>query len=143
MNGLDRTLWLVGGSVHFLVIWPSSLIYGGALVSTTVAWFLQRPDRRWRPRYWFVATHILFFVAVVALGVLRASPFNKSTPHPRDEWASQALMTLLWGSCASCAFWIFYLKEFRWFATGLMLLLEAPVLTAVLMADISIASDLI
>jgi hypothetical protein len=47
----------------------------------------------------------------------------------------------MYGSFASCVFWIWRMNGFRWFAASLMALMEVPVLGALFVAGMSVTGD--
>ena len=59
-------------------------------------------------------------------------------PNPAGE---TYLDVALYGSLASCAFWIWRMKGFRWSAAMLMAMLEVPVFGALFVAGMSVSGD--
>jgi hypothetical protein len=114
------------------------------LISLTLAAIKQRPFERelWKPHHWLVLTHLLFFPAVIAAGVVWANPVtNPTVPHHAIETGRWSLDLLWYASLGSCAWWIWRMRGFRWFATSLMLLAEVPVFCGLFIAGMSIAGD--
>lgn len=102
---------------------PMCVVLIAALIA--LAPMVRRPfqKRLWKPHYWLVLTHLLFFAGAIALGVLRPNP----DPHREGDPAALRLLSALWwGSLASCAFWIWRMKGFRWWACALIAILQAP-----------------
>ena len=59
-----------------------------ALASLTLAAIIQKPFERqlWKPYHWLVLTHLLFFPAVIAAGLIWANPItNPTVPHRAIE----------------------------------------------------------
>ena len=112
--------------------------------SLTLAAIKQRPFKRelWKPYPWLVLTHLLFFPAVIAAGVVWANPVtNPTVPHHAVEAGRRSLDLLWYASLASCAWWIWRMRGFRWFATSLMFLVEVPVFCGLFIAGMSVAGD--
>jgi hypothetical protein len=64
------------------------------------------------------------------------------SPYPRENQIGTVCLDILWcASFASCAFWVWRMKGFRWFAISLMALLELPILGAILVAGMSVSGD--
>jgi hypothetical protein len=102
----------------------------------------QRPfhTRRWKPYHWLALTHLLFFAAAIVVGVLCQNPItNPGVPHHAGRSASLCLDALSYGSFASCAFWVWRMKGFRWYAGSLMALMELPTFGALFVAGMSVA----
>jgi hypothetical protein len=96
----------------------------------------------WKPYHWFFACHLLFFVAVIAVGVFGVNPISNPTiPHPPIRSAELCLDALTYGSLVSCGFWIWSMKGFRWFATSLMALAELIVWGALFVAGMAVSGD--
>jgi hypothetical protein len=115
-----------------------------AVISLTFAAIKQRPLERklWKPHHWLVLTHLLFFPAVIAAGVMWANPVtNPTVPHHAIETGRRSLDLLWYASIASCAWWIWRMRGFRWFATSLMLFAEVPVFCGLFIAWMSVAGD--
>ena len=98
-----------------------------ALASLTLAAKRQKPFERHlrRPYHWLTLTHLLFFPAVIAAGMIWANPItNPSIPHRAVEAGQRWLDVLMYASLASCVWWVWRMRGFRWFAASLMLLGE-------------------
>jgi hypothetical protein len=96
----------------------------------------------WKPYHWLVLTQCLFFAAAIAVGVLGASPTtNPTIPHHPSRTATLWLNVLDYSSLASCAFWIWRMKGFRWYGSSLMGLIELPTFAALFVAGMSITGD--
>jgi hypothetical protein len=123
------------------------LMFASALAVIGLFWatIKQQPFRthRWRPHHWFVFGHLLFFVAAIAIGVFGAHPSPTLPPlrTPPISAAEHALAVVWYGSIASCVFWVWTMKGFRWFAASLMLLTETVVFGALFIAGMAVSGD--
>jgi hypothetical protein len=80
------------------------------------------------------------FAAAIVVGVWWANPITSyNIPHQAVPIAKVLLDVLFYGSFASCAFWIWRMKGFRWYATSVMALAEVPIMGALLISAMSIA----
>jgi hypothetical protein len=125
-------------AMYFVTYPPMCVVSIAALIA--LAPMARRPfqKRLWKPHYWLVLTHLLFFAGAIALGVLRPNP----DPHREGDPAALLLLwTLWWGSLASCVFWIWWMKGFRLWACALMAILQAPVMGALFVAGMSVTGD--
>jgi hypothetical protein len=114
------------------------------LLSLTLATMKQRPFKKelWKPRYWLVLAHFLFFPAVIAVGVIWANPVtNPLVPHHAVETGRRCLDLLWYASLASCAWWVWQMRGLRWFAASLVLLAEVLVFNALFISGMSVAGD--
>jgi len=90
-----------------------------------------------------VLSHLLFFAATIYIGVLypaEGSPYNGSS-RAIHHGAEAALDVLFYGSLASCAFWIWRMKGFRWLSASLMTIVECPIIGALFIAGMSVTGD--
>jgi hypothetical protein len=88
-------------------------------------------------------SHLFFFAAAIFIGtVYRAegSPYAGSV-RTIHHGASAALEILFYTSFAFCAFWIWCMKGFRWFAVSLMAVMECPIVGALFIAGMSVTGD--
>jgi hypothetical protein len=96
----------------------------------------------WRRGYSLALTHLLFFVAIVGVGT-----FGAATPGVwRGETyvsrpATWCLTILFYSSFVSWAFWIWRMKGLRWFAAGLVGVMQAFVVGASFVAAMSVSGD--
>ncbi len=144
MGHVQSALRFSEWALEFMLVPPVCFVFALAAVSFVWAGQKQRPyqTRLWKPYHWLVLTHLLFFPAVILVGVLCANPVtNPTIPHQTDRSARFYLDALSYGSFASCAFWIWRMKGFRWYASSLMALIELPTFGALLVAGMSIAGD--
>jgi hypothetical protein len=128
-----------------MILPPFCILLPLAVVSLVWAWRLQQPVSRglWRPVHWLVLSHLFFFAATIFIGSLyhaEGSPYNGS-PRTIHHGAEVALNTLFYGSLVSCAFWIWRMKGFRWFAASLMAVIECPIVGASFIAGMSVTGD--
>jgi hypothetical protein len=123
---------------------PTALIAVVALISLVRAGIKQRPFRMhlWKAHHWLSLSHLLFFAAAITVGVLCAAPLT-GPPFARspNRAGVRYLDVVMYGSFASCVFWIWRMKGFRWFACSLMALMEVPVLGALFVAGMSVTGD--
>lgn len=123
---------------------PLAAVFVPAVGCCCVAAWKQRPFRPevWKPHYWLLLTHLLFFPVVIAVGVVCDSPlYVPSTSRNPNPTGTLLMESLWWVSLASCAFWIWRLRGIRWFSAGLMTLMEVPVLGALFIAGMSVSGD--
>ena len=121
---------------------PIALIVVIASGSLACAGIQQAPFRTqaWKTHHWFVLSHMLFFAAAIAVGMLWPATGPPSTRFP-NRAGVRYLDAVMYSSFASCAFWIWRMKGFRWFAGSLMALMEVPVLGALFVAGMSVTGD--
>ena len=115
-----------------------------ALTSLTLAAAKQKPVERqlWKPYHWLVVTHLLFFPAVIAAGIVWANPItNPTVPHSAVEAGRRWLDVLMYASFASCVWWVWRMRGFRWFAVSLMLVGEVLVFCALFISGMSLSGD--
>jgi hypothetical protein len=120
-----------------MILPPLSILLPLAVLSLVWAWRHQQPVRKqlWRPVHWLVFSHLLFFGMAILIGDLYPYDRPARTVHHR---ADQALDFLFFASLASCAFWIWRMKGFRWFAASLMAVMQCPILGALFIAGMSV-----
>jgi hypothetical protein len=144
MNQLHTALTFSLSALEFMVLPPLGLML---VVATTIvvqgAWKLRgRLESLFgESRHWAVLTHLLFFPAVIAAGVLLPASTLNGQPRSPNRFGNATLYLLLCASLVSCVFWIWKLKRFRWLAVGLMGLMELPVLGALIVAGMSVTGD--
>ena len=115
-----------------------------AVTSLALAAVRQKPYSRglWKPYHWLVLTHLLFFPAVIAAGIIWANPItNPTVPHHAIEAGRWWLNVLMFASFASCVWWVWRMRGFRWFAVSLMLLAEVLVFCSLFISGMSVAGD--
>jgi hypothetical protein len=142
MDEMEVAMRFSRWALELVFFTPVHFVFALVLISIVWAGIKQRPFRArlWQPHHWLVLTHLLFFAAAVALGVLCAND-NRTAPDHSGRLANLCLGALFYGSFGSCAFWIWRMKGFRWFASSLMALIELPTFGAVFVAGMSITGD--
>ena len=132
-------------ALESVILPPLCILLPLAVVSLVWAWRRQQPVSRglWRPVHWLMLSHLFFFAATIFIGMLypaEGSPYNGS-PQIIHHGAEAALNRLFYGSLVSCAFWIWRMKGFRWFAASLMAVIECPIVGALFIAGMSVTGD--
>jgi len=144
------------GSGHFvrqfwtLTVWsiqslfympPLTALFILALLSLSLAAWKQRPlqSPRWKRSHWLVLTQLLFFPAVISIGVLYPAP-GPSFYHP-ESVASRVCDFLGLLSLALGAFWVFRMKGVRWFAISLVAALQMILMGAFFVAGMAVSGD--
>ena len=131
-------------SLEFLFVIPRMLvIFLSATVSLFLALWKQRPfdSPLWKRSHWLVLTQLLFFPAVILIGVLYPadSPsYLRSTPY---SVANHVCNFLGWFSLALAAFWVYRMRGFRWFAVSVVTLLEMILAGAFFVTGMAITGD--
>jgi hypothetical protein len=76
-------------SLEFLGVPPVLLIAGISIVSVVVAFMRQQTirTRLWRTWHWLIFTQLLFFPAMVAIGVLFPAPYGPRYGR-ETKWAN-------------------------------------------------------
>ena len=141
MNAFSTALRYSEWSLECVLIPPFAILFAVAALSCTAAAVIQRPWRKhlWKRNYFSIASHTLFFVAAMVIGVHWA--VSPGSINRVNGAANFWLGTVSFGSLASCAFWVWRMKGIRWFAASLLSLAEVLVLGAVLVAGMSISGD--
>jgi len=139
MDQLHAALQLSAWALEFMLLPPIALILVIAAASVAWAALKQKPAESlfWKQRRWAVLAHLLFFPVAIAVGVLLPDGGSSSA----NRFGNTSLKILLCASLISCVFWIWRMKQLRWFAVGLMALLEMPVLGALFVAGMSVTGD--
>lgn len=144
MEHIHTALRFSEWALEFMIVPPACFALVFAAISFVWAGQKQRPfqTRLWKPHHWLALTHLLFFAAAIAVGVIWANPItNPTIPHRADPFAKLCLDFVAYGSLVSCAFWIWRMKGFRWYATSLVALVELPTWGALFVAGMAIAGD--
>ena len=133
---------LSGWSIKSLIALPLLLILlFVACLSLALAFAKQRPFQNslWRSSHWLVLTQLLFFPAVISLGVL--CPASGPSAFHGESTASRAyeLMGLL--SILLGAFWVYRMRGFRWFAFSLVAVLQIILMGAFFIAGMAVSGD--
>jgi len=117
MNFVSTSLRFAEWALEAVVIPPVLIVFVLALGSLSLAAIRQKPFRRglWKPYYWLVLTHLLFFPGVIAVGVIWVNPItNPTVPHHGIEAGRWWLDSLMYASFASCIWWSWRMRGFRW-----------------------------
>src|SRR5436309_2253208 len=96
------SLW----SLQFFALPPALLVTVACIVSVVLAFVRQQPFRSglWRSSYWLIFTQLLFFPAIVTVGVL--FPAVSGPPHAKENLMGERLLDgLFYLSLATSAFW--------------------------------------
>jgi hypothetical protein len=119
MERIHTALRFAEWALEFMIVPPICFAFLAAAISLVWAGQKQRPvqTRLWKPHHWLAFTHLLFFAAAIVVGVLGQNPVtNPTIAHSADKTAMFYLDAVTYGSLASCAFWIWRMKGFRWYA---------------------------
>jgi hypothetical protein len=87
---------------------------------------------------------MLFFATAIAVGVFGANPGISANPmrQPLPNLAAKHwLDAVTYASIASCGFWIWRMKGFRWFAVSLLIMAEVITWGAFFIAGMSVSGD--
>jgi hypothetical protein len=144
MNFFSTFLRFAEWALEAVLIPRVLVVFVLALTSLTLAAITQKPIERrlWKPYHWLVLTHLLFFPAVIAAGIIWANPItNPTVPHQAIEAGRRCLDVLMYASFASCVWWVWRMRGFRWFAVSLMLLAESLVFCGLFISGMSVAGD--
>ncbi len=144
MERMHTALRFSEWALEFVVVPPICFAFALAAISLVWAAQKQRPFQTglWKPHHWLAFTHLLFFVAAIAVGVLGQNQVtNPTITHSVDRTAALYLDAVTYGSLASCGFWVWRMKGFRWYATSLMALAELITWGALFVAGMSITGD--
>lgn len=131
-------------ALEFMIVPPACIAFLLAATSFVWAGMKQQPfkTQRWKPYYWLVVTHLLFFGTAIAVGVLWANPItDPAIPHPAAPSAKLYLDALTYASLVSCGFWVWRMRGLRWYATSLMAMAELITWSALIVAGMSITGD--
>lgn len=129
-------------SVQFLGV-PSVLLLASlCFAAVIVAFVWQQPFQRqlWQTSYWLIFTQMLFFPAMVAVGVL--FPAMSVRPDLRENILGHRILDgLFYLSLVTSAFWIWRMRGLRWLAASLLLLQQVMLIGAGLVAGMSVTGD--
>lgn len=94
----------------------------------------------WRTSYWLIFTQMLFFPAMVAVGVL--FPAMSVRPDLKENVIGHRLLDgLFYLSLATSAFWVWRMRGLRWVAASLLLLQQVLLIAARFVAGMSVSGD--
>jgi hypothetical protein len=143
MDTIQNAWLFTRWALEFMLLPPLLLALAAVAVSLFFAVWRQRSFHRqlWKPRYWWVLTHLLFFPAAITVGMLCAVPLSSASSRNPNRIGTLCVDALLYASLASCAFWIWRMKGLRRFAGSLVALMELPILGALMIAGMSVTGD--
>ena len=104
----------------------------------------QKPFERglWKRYYSLVFTQLLFYPAIIAIGVLYGVGSSPTQRLPKvNPFADWTLDVLFGVSLVSALFWICRMKGMRWFAFCLVFLQQILLFGALFVAGMSITGD--
>jgi hypothetical protein len=130
-------------SVQFLGVPPVLLMTAVCIVVVAVAFVRQQPFKRqlWRTWHWLIFTQLLFFPAVVAVGVLFPA-VSSVRPDLRENVMGHRLLDgLFYLSLATGAFWVWRMRGLRWLAASLLLVQQVILIGAGFVAGMSVSGD--
>jgi hypothetical protein len=129
-------------SLRVLTIPPVMLLEAICVVSVVSAFVRQQPFRsgKWRSSYWLIFTQLLFFPAIVAVGVL--FPAVSLRPYPKENPTGHWLLDgLFYLSLATSAFWLYRMKGLRWLSLSLLALQQVILFGAGFIVGMSVSGD--
>jgi hypothetical protein len=130
-------------SLEFLALPPALLLAGICAISAAVAFVRKHPLHTglWRPSYWLIFTQLLFFPAMVAVGVLFPA-VSSVRPHLKENVMGHRLLDgLFYLSLATSAFWVWRMRGVRWLAVSLLLLQQVILSGAGFVTGMSVRGD--
>jgi hypothetical protein len=107
-QGLVLFRWPVFG-------WAGLIVACGLLV----LFLWQKPHRKglWKQSYWLVFTQLLFYPAIIAVGVYLQQQPPYYLPQPKIAATGTLIIKgLVYTSLALSLFWVFKMKGLRWYA---------------------------
>jgi len=130
-------------SVQFLGVPPILLMATVCLVGVSVAFVWQQPFKRqlWRTSHWLIFTQLLFFPAMVAVGVLFPAVSSVRPNLKENVMGHRLLDGLFYLSLATSAFWVWRMRGLRWLAASLLLLQQVILIGAGFVAGMSVSGD--
>jgi len=130
-------------SVQFLGVPPILLMAAVCLVGVAVAFVRQQPFKRqlWRTSHWLIFTQLLFFPAMVAVGVLFPAVSSVRPNLKENVMGHRLLDGLFYLSLATSAFWVWRMRGLRWLAASLLLLQQVILIGAGFVAGMSVSGD--
>lgn len=140
MEHMDTAARLTSWALDVPFSRPFSFVFLLGAISFIAAALVQRPFRRHlvKGHHWLVLTQCLFFPAAIAVGVFWSNPLaDPAIAHHGNLW----LDVVTYGSLASCAFWVWRMKGFRWYAASLMTMAEVITWGAIFIAGMSVTGD--
>ena len=143
MGSFSTAVWLSGQALEFAFFPPLLLAFAFAAINFLWAALKQRPfhNHLWKPYHWLALTQALFFPAAISVGVIWANPADPFLHHSTVPFAKRCLDVVDYASLASCGFWVWRMKGFRWWAASLMAMAELVVWAALFVAGMSITGE--
>jgi|SRR5579859_4793379 len=113
------------GSLQILMFPPVLAVLILLVAGLVFSFIRQEPlsSEAWHWSYWLVLTQLLFYPAIVAVGVLFPASTWPNPPH-ENVTGGRWLDALSCGSVATSCFWVYRMKGLRWFAASLVGLIE-------------------
>lgn len=137
-----RYLFLEG--LGIVVIPPFGVAAVLLTAGMVASFFAQNPAKagRWKHHYWLILSQLVFYPAVIAIGVIYASPRRPIDPLPKiNPVAEGALDAITCLSLALGVFWVWRLKGVRWIAFFFVALQLLFLYGALFLAGMSISGD--
>ena len=129
-------------SIEAFALPPLMLAAGASAVSLIAAFVRQQPFRTglWRRSYWLIFTQLIFFPAIVAVGVL--FPAVSGWPQPKGNQTGNRLLDALFLlSLATGGLWLYRMKRLRWLAASLLALQEVVLFGAGFIAGMNVSGE--
>lgn len=141
MGELAAALKYSGRALEFLAqpkMLPLAAVFFASLLMSGQA---QRPwdGGRWKPAYWWVAAHLLFFPAAIAVALVWGAPAGVA--HQISIPGEVTLNALTVASLVAGLYWVWLLEGLRWFALSLVALMELLVWSALFVAGMAISGS--
>jgi len=105
------------------------------VVGVIVSFIREQPFRRglWRRWHWLIFSQMLFFPALVAVGVLLSAP--SGPPHSQVNLLGERVLDgLFYLSLATGIFWRWRMKGMQWLVTSLLLVQQVILVGAGIVA---------
>jgi hypothetical protein len=129
-------------SLQFLIVPPVFVAASICVVGVVVAFVQQQPfrTRLWRTSYWLIFTQLLYFPAMVAVGVW--FPAVNGRPDLQGNVAGERLLDgLFYFSLATSGLWLWRMKGLCWLSASLLLLQQVMLVGAGFVAGMSVSGD--
>jgi hypothetical protein len=134
--------WLFLESLDFLTLPVVGVAVAALSVSTVWSLIVRNPFRRgtWRCHYWFLLTQLLFFPVTVCVGYWFAVEPLAHISQPVSV-ASRVIDILFYASLILGCFWVYRMKNLRWFAASFCLLQQVCLFGAAMVAGMAVTGD--
>jgi hypothetical protein len=94
----------------------------------------------WPRHYWLIFTQLIFFPAMIAVGVV--FPAFGTWPQPKPNVVGRILLDGLFDlSLAFAVFWVYRMKRLRWLAASLIAVQQLVVFCASFVAGMRVRGD--